>query len=73
MTADTEVTYEFGVTKGKQGKEVPPIYIGGRAHLPFQVHTEYTDLDGTCIKRVFTRAIPVTRNRQTVEKSMSVS
>lgn len=66
MKADIEVTYEYGIVKGKQGR-VAPIIRNGKAHLPIQLQMEYTAIDGARIMRVFTRAMPVTTNRQTAE------
>ena len=66
MKADIEVTYEYGIVKGKQGR-VDSIIRNGKAHLPIQLQMEYTAIDGARIMRVFTRAMPVTTNRQTAE------
>lgn len=66
VKADIEVTYEYGVTKGKSAR-VPPIIRDGRAHLPVQLQMEYTAVDGARIMRVFTRAMPTTNNRKTAE------
>ena len=61
MKADIEVTYEYGVVKGKQGR-VAPIIRDGKAHFPIQLQMEYTAVDGARLMRVFTRAMPVTTN-----------
>ena len=90
MTADTELTYEYGVRsriKPKKGKkpeastgasvsagaepgpaEVPPLLIGGRAHLPFQLQITYTGQDGSRCLRVITQAKPTTQDRTVAEK-----
>ena len=71
VKADIEITYEFGITKGKQ-KKAPPLIIDGKAHLPVQLQMEYTAVDGARFMRVFTKAMPVTNDRHTAEKSMFV-
>ena len=48
--------------------EVPPLMIGGRPHLPFQLQIEYTSLDGDRCLRVITQAKPVTRDRSLAER-----
>ena len=61
-------------TTGEAGRqeggasEVPPLMIGGRPHLPFQLQIEYTSLDGDRCLRVITQAKPVTRDRSLAER-----
>ena len=95
VTADTELTYEYGVrrkpskksTAGKSGGatprggatpiadisedlKAPPLDIGGKLHLPFQLQIEYTGKDGSCCMRVITDAKPITRDRDVAEKGV---
>ena len=56
------------VKQGGEAPEVPPLIIGGRPHLPFQLQIEYTSLDGDRCLRVITQAKPVTRDRSLAER-----
>lgn len=67
MKAGIEIAHEYGVAKGKQGKALLLIR-DGRTYLPVQLQVEYTAPDGAQIMKVFTRAMPITNNRQTAEK-----
>ena len=45
-----------------------PVMVGGVPHLPFQLQTEYTGIDGSKLVRVVTKLKPVTQQRETAEK-----
>lgn len=49
-------------------KEVAPLTIDGKPHLPFQLQIEYTGLDGSRCMRVITQAKPITRDRGVAER-----
>ena len=38
----------------------PPLVIIGKPHLPFQLQTEYTTVDGSVLARVISKVKPVT-------------
>ena len=48
----------------------PPLIIGGKSHLPFQLQTEYTASDGSVLVRVITKVKPVTEDRNVAERGM---
>ena len=99
VTAETELTYEYGVRRQSRKKtdasgemkgatpgvvtsdtpvvsgdlKVPPLMIGGKPHLPFQVQIEYTGRDGSRCMRVISDAKPITRDRGVAENGMCVS
>ena len=88
MTAETELTYEYGVRRSSKkpipkgatpaapeasaNLEVPPLVMDGKPHLPFQLQVEYTGRDGSHCMRVITDTKPVTKDREQAEKGMSI-
>ena len=48
----------------------PPLIIGGKPHLPFQLQTEYTTSDGSVLVRVITKVKPVTEDRNIAERGI---
>lgn len=84
VTAETELTYEYGVRKKTKKKaaspgggasastsdapSAPPLQVDGKPHLPFQLQVEYTSRDGSRLMRVITDAKPITRDRTAAEK-----
>ena len=45
-----------------------PVMVDGVPHLPFQLQTEYTGMDGSKLLRVVTKLKPITQERETAEK-----
>ncbi len=83
VTAETELTYEYGVRKKAKKKaaspgggasvtsdtpNAPPLQVDGKPHLPFQLQVEYTSRDGSRLMRVITDAKPITRDRTAAER-----
>ncbi len=76
VTAETELTYEYGVRNksnnptppSSEGQKVPQLMIDGKPHLLFQLQIEYTGRDGSRCMRVITEAKPITRDRKEAER-----
>jgi len=49
-------------------KRLPPLKIGGKDCLPFQLQIEYTGKDGSLCVRVISQAKPITTDRDVAER-----
>ena len=66
--ASTGATVSEGAGPEAEPAEVPPLMLGGQAHLPFQLQITFTGQDGSHRMRVITQAKPTTRDRTVAEK-----
>ena len=66
MKANTELSYEFSVRENCTLRARPPTED---CQVPFQLQVDHVLPDGSHMMRVFTRILPVTKDRTTAEKS----
>lgn len=66
VKANTELSYEFSVRENCTLRAHPPTED---CQMPFQLQVDHVLPDGSHMMRVFTRTLPVTKDRTTAEKS----